>query len=181
MIFTFEPLEKFHFPLLLKWLESPHVKPLWDPDITWTPKLIEEKYGSYVKGFKKIILAEEIIEKPIYAFVISLNSNKIGYIQYYNIYDFPREDGQVIDDLPPNLGAIDIFIGEKSLIGEGIGIGPLVLEIFLKNYVFQQFDAAFVGPESNNKNAIRAYEKVGFVTLKQTKNGTINCMIKKKN
>ena len=178
MLFTFEPIDESHFSLLLKWLESPFIKVWWDPEITWTHKLIEEKYGTYVKGYKKIILAGKVIERPISAFIILLNSHKIGYIQYYDFYDFPREYSQVISGLPANLAAIDMFLGEKNLMGKGIG--PALLEQFLKEYVFKKFDAVFVDPESANKNAIRAYEKAGFVRFKQIQNGNITCMIRAK-
>jgi len=30
---TFQPLAISHFPLLLQWLETPHVKAWWDQDV----------------------------------------------------------------------------------------------------------------------------------------------------
>jgi len=50
MKITFTPLQESHFPLLLKWLETPHVKAWWDKDIHWTPELIKKRYASYVQG-----------------------------------------------------------------------------------------------------------------------------------
>jgi aminoglycoside 6'-N-acetyltransferase len=47
MTITFEPLHESHFPLLLKWLEAPHVKKWWDQDVTYTMDLVREKYSSY--------------------------------------------------------------------------------------------------------------------------------------
>ncbi len=47
---TFETLSEKHFSLLLKWLETPHVKKWWDQDIHWTLGLIKEKYDNYVKA-----------------------------------------------------------------------------------------------------------------------------------
>lgn len=55
MTITFEPLHESHFPLLLKWLETPHVKKWWpitpkldtsevgDQDVTYTMDLVREK------------------------------------------------------------------------------------------------------------------------------------------
>ena len=60
----FVPLCETHFPLLLKWLESAHVKPWWDPDTIWDSKKIYEKYETYVKGYK----IEDDIKKRIQAF-----------------------------------------------------------------------------------------------------------------
>ena len=56
MCVIFKPLKREHFPLLLKWLETPHVKKWWDSDINWTLELIEKKYSSYTQGFKHLVL-----------------------------------------------------------------------------------------------------------------------------
>lgn len=52
MKITFTPLAESNFPLLQKWLETPHVKAWWDQDVKWTPELIQEKYRDYVEGYK---------------------------------------------------------------------------------------------------------------------------------
>ncbi len=44
---TFKVLKEEHFLLLLKWLETPHVKLWW---VNWTLGLIKEKYDNYVKA-----------------------------------------------------------------------------------------------------------------------------------
>ena len=56
---TFKPLSKSHLDLLLKWLETFHVKAWWDQDVKWTMKLVEEKYGHYIKGNKKLGFEEK--------------------------------------------------------------------------------------------------------------------------
>jgi hypothetical protein len=52
MKISFEHLTDSHFPLVLKCLESPHVKQWWDQDIVYTERLIKEKYSDYVQGYK---------------------------------------------------------------------------------------------------------------------------------
>ena len=108
MKIIFKHLQRSHFPLLLKWLETPHVKAWWDPNLTWTPELIQEKYDSYVHGYK----LENNIHKNIYAFIIKIDNKPIGYIQTYNAYDFHKN--LYLNNLPKSLAAIDIFIGEKE-------------------------------------------------------------------
>ena len=176
MTITFKPLEKSHFPLLLKWLESPPVKAWWDQDVHWTPELIEEKFSSYVQGFKPLARVDPVIEKPIHAFVMCIDDQEVGYIQYYNVYDFPREQGDEITGLPQSLASLDVFIGEEGWTARGIG--PLLIEAFLKEHVFVEFDACFVDPDTVNERAIRAYEKAGFKKVKTIKDGTITWMIK---
>ncbi len=107
MKITFAPLAELHFPLLLKWLEAPHVKAWWDKDVRWTAELIQEKYSDYVKGYKILQLADRTIHKPIHAFVISLNSQPIGYIQCYNKHDFPSHHGYESVDLPKSCAGLD--------------------------------------------------------------------------
>ena len=48
MTITFEPLNESHFPLLLKWLETPQVKKWWDQDVTYTMGLVKEKFGKLI-------------------------------------------------------------------------------------------------------------------------------------
>ncbi|MDE5066702.1 GNAT family N-acetyltransferase [Wolbachia endosymbiont of Drosophila leontia] len=167
---TFKALKEEHFLLLLKWLETPHVKLWWDADINWTPELIEKKYSNYVKGFKRLKLETQIIEKPMHAFIINCDGVDIGYIQYYNKHDFPPEQGYDTSELPESCAAIDWYIGELDYVGKGIG--PQALNIFLNEFVFKVSENAFVDPDTANVRAIRVYEKVGFKKIRES-NGTI--------
>ena len=153
MKITFIPVAKSHFPLLLKWLEAPHVKAWWDQDVTYTLDLVHEKYSSYVKGYKLV----DGQQKPIKSFIIHNNQNPIGYIQIYNAYDFPRS--KTLSGLPANLGAFDIFIGEESALQQGLG-SKAILE-FLKLHG-NQYTHIFADPDSNNVAAVKCYKKAGF-------------------
>lgn len=153
MTITFEPLHESHFPLLLKWLETPQVKKWWDQDVTYTLDLVREKYSSYVKGYK---LVDGVLQ-PIQGFVIHNNQNPIGYIQIYNAYDFPRS--KPLSGLPENLGAFDIFIGEESDLQQGLG-SKAILE-FLKLHG-NPYTHIFADPDSNNVAAVKCYAKAGF-------------------
>jgi aminoglycoside 6'-N-acetyltransferase len=163
---TFKALKEEHFLLLLKWLETPHVKKWWDADINWTPELIEKKYSNISKRLK---LKTQIIEKPIHAFIINCDGVDIGYIQYYNKHDFLPEQGYDTSELPESCAAIDWYIGELDYVGKGIG--PQALNIFLNEFVFKVSENAFVDPDTANVRAIRVYEKVGFKKIRES-NGT---------
>ena len=168
MNITFIPLAESHFPLLIKWLEAPHVKLWWDQDIQWTPELIREKYGHYVDGRKLIDNSHrELAQKPIYAYIICLNDIPIGYIQYYNVHDFLREQGHDLSELPNSCAGLDLYIGEIEFLGKNVGSKALIL--FLDQHVFQKFDYAFVDPDVTNTAAIRAYEKARFMKIKGIK------------
>jgi aminoglycoside 6'-N-acetyltransferase len=101
----------------------------------------------------------------------------IGYIQYYNKHDFPREHDYATE-LPTSCAAIDWYIGEPSFVGRGIG--TRALKLFLDSYVFANFDSVFVDPDTANAPAIRAYEKAGFKRINQTHSREITLMIRGK-
>jgi predicted acetyltransferase len=153
MYINFLPLTDSHFLLLLKWLETPHVKKWWDPTINWTLELIQEKYISYVKGYK----LEKGIAKPLQAFIIYIDNEPMGYIQIYNAYDFARISP--LTGLPASLGAFDILIGEEKYLRKGIGSKVITqfLQVHGKAYIH-----IFVDPNKNNIAAIKAYEKASF-------------------
>jgi aminoglycoside 6'-N-acetyltransferase len=178
MTIAFIPLAQSHFPLLLKWLETPHVKAWWDKDVTWTFELIEEKYGHYVKGYKRLKLKGQVIEKPVHAFIIALNDTPIGYIQYYNKHDFSPEQDYETTELPASCAALDWHIGEVAFIGKGIG--SKALSLFLDHHVFPSFNCVFVDPDTANQTAIRVYEKAGFTVKKLVNQRKITWMSRTK-
>lgn len=174
MTFFFTPLQKSHFPLLLKWLESPHVKVWWDPNVQWTPQLIKEKYGTYVQGYK----IEKGVRKPIQAYIICLNDIPMGYVQLYNIHNFAEDYPDVLEGLPDSLAALDFFVGEKEFLGKGLT--SIILQQFLKEYVDPSYEACFVDPDTANIIAIRAYEKAGFKIIQMIQQGKVTWMLKVK-
>jgi aminoglycoside 6'-N-acetyltransferase len=171
MNISFQPLQEIDFPLLLKWLQSAHVKKWWDREVNWTQKLIKEKYSDYVKGYKKIIENNKEIKLLINAFIICLDVYPIGYIQYYNKHDFPFEYNRDEIDLPKNCAGFDWYIGEEKYIAKGLG--PKILETFINNYIFKNFANVIADSEINNIAAIKCYEKVGFEKIKQLNNSLL--------
>jgi RimJ/RimL family protein N-acetyltransferase len=140
-------------------LEVPHVKTWWDKDICWTLELVKEKYASYVKGYK----LESGGAKPIAAYIIYVDHQPIGYIQLYNVYDFRRANP--LKGLPQNLAAFDMFIGEEAHLRKGIG--SLALKQFFDQCCDPSFTHIFASPDRENIVAIRAYEKAGFIKIKE--------------
>lgn len=155
MNITFEKLMPSHFVLLLKWLETPHVKAWWDQDINWTMELIEEKYSPYVAGYK----LDDGEAKELQAYIIYADQIPIGYIQLYDAYNFPRNP-PLTAALPESLAAFDIFIGESDYVNKGVGSN--VLKLFLDQYATPEFEYTFADPEIDNIAAIKAYTKAGF-------------------
>ena len=171
MKITFKPLNEIHFLLLLKWLNSLHIKPWWDPGVEWTIENIQRKYKSYISKYK----LENGIAKPIYSFIIELDDNPIGYIQMYNAYDFARSTS--LTGLPQSLAAFDFFIGEQEVLRKGVG--AKALEEFINEFCLNKYEFIFVDPDPLNIAAIKTYEKCGFKTIKENKNTNAIWMLKK--
>ena len=171
---TFVPLEERHLPLLLIWLEKPHVKAWWDQDIEWTSELVREKFGFYIHGSKVV----DGVKKTIHAFIIAIDSKAIGYIQSYNAHDFEMEKEIALDGFPESLAGFDLFIGESEYVGKGYG--SRIIRQFLQEHIDSKYSACFVDPNTSNVQAIRAYEKAGFKKITTTKDGTVTFMIKKR-
>jgi aminoglycoside 6'-N-acetyltransferase len=164
----FIKLKKEHFPLIHKWLETPHVWEWWGENKKWSPQDIDEKYLSYTQGYKLNHLNEK---KPIYSFIIEFQGRPLGYIQYYNALDFLRENfdiNAVKEDFSEPLAALDFYVGEVEL-----GLGSEILTRFLQDYIFTDFTACLVDPAKNNKFAIRAYAKAGFSTHRESEMGIL--------
>ncbi|WP_230309442.1 GNAT family N-acetyltransferase, partial [Legionella pneumophila] len=122
----------------------------------WTIDKITQKYSSYVNQYK----IENGKEKSIFAFIILLDEQPIGYIQYYDARDFlPLPVSKTFDF--KKSAAIDFYLGEKSILGQGVG--SVALKQFVQNIVFQQFDTALVTPDIKNHSAIACYQKAGFI------------------
>lgn len=160
MNISFTPLSTSHFLLLLKWLETPHVKLWWDEDIKWSLELIEQKYSSYIRGYK----LENNELKNIQAYIIEADRTPIGYIQIYNAYDF--EHSSPLINLPSKLAAIDFFLGEPEYLNKGVGL--LTLRTFLENFIDKQYTHVLVDPDRKNIAAIKTYEKAGFKIIQET-------------
>lgn len=172
MQITFESLTTLHFPLLLQWLEAPHVKAWWDQDVTYTLDTVKEKYGSYVEGYK----VEQGHKKAMHAYIFYIDAVPVGYVQLYDAYDFARSVSLI--DLPKPLAAFDIFIGESDCLHKGIG--SKVLEVSLEKLLDKKYTNVFADPDVSNSRAIRAYEKAGFKIVSQAYDATVVWMIKKR-
>lgn len=158
----FQPLEKYHLPILVKWLNEPHVWKWWNEGKTWTAFDVEIKYTSYLQQYK----LDQGIKKPIYPFIIFHQDKPIGYIQYYNAFDFQREDFKVQDiwkEYSHSIAALDFYIGDPSYLEKGIA--GKILSFFLEAHVYTRFSGCLVDPGKDNLRAVKTYEKAGFKKL----------------
>ncbi|HSW75144.1 MAG TPA: GNAT family N-acetyltransferase [Candidatus Saccharimonadales bacterium] len=148
MDFSFRPLTKEDFELILEWLNKPHVKKWWR-DQKDTLDEIEKKYGGRIEG-----------DDPTDCYIAEIDNTPIGFIQSYPINDYPEHARSIPLD---NAVGIDLFIGKEDFTGKGFG--TKLLEQFVKKVLRVRYpDARFVvaDPEVANVASVRAFQKAGF-------------------
>lgn len=158
----FASLQDTYFPLMLSWLRMPHVKEWWSEDIEWNLDLVKSKYSTYLNGYKLV----NGQQKAIYPYIIKFGERAIGYIQLYNVQDF--HNLSELKDLPANLPAIDMYIGEPDFLNKGIG--SRALRMFINQEASRLGKEVFVAADEHNIPAIRMYLKSGFEQIKKVEN-----------
>ena len=159
MAIEFRSLVEADFILLQKWLSEPHILKGWGLKDKSDLAEIKEKYYSYTQGYK-ITNGQR---KNIYAYVVFMEKHPIGYIQYYNVRDFPRE-GYQYQTNKSSVAGLDFYIGEIDYLRKGLSI--LILNEFINTILFKDFSEVFVDPAFENKNAFEAFSKVGFKVIR---------------
>lgn len=175
MSLSFLPLNPCHFPLLLTWLEAPHVKQWWDQEISYTPALVNEKFGKHIHATP----LSSVPSRLIYAYIIVLDHIPIGYIQAYHAHSFAEENGLDAALIPVSSVGCDLFIGEPAQ--QGLGWGAQILDAFWNERLSVYFECCVVDPHSNNHRMIRACEKAGFQRFVTTHDDRVTWMRRWKN
>jgi aminoglycoside 6'-N-acetyltransferase len=155
MNWRFRRLEQGDFPLLFEWLNGEEVK-CWYTKGSINQARIEEKYLPCVKG-----------TSPKLTMIAMLDEEPVGFLQAYSLSDYPAYADQV--GIVDSVG-IDLFIGKATRMNQGLG--SRMLKVFVQDVISDYFSEtiAVIGPEPENKRAIRAYEKAGFHFSHQIEN-----------
>jgi aminoglycoside 6'-N-acetyltransferase len=142
-------------PILQRWDEQPHVIES-DPNDDWG----WEKELGYEPDWREQLMAE-------------LNGRPIGFIQ---IIDPAREESHYWGDAPPNLRAIDIWIGEEADLGQGYGTQMMRLAL-ARCFADPTVTAVLIDPLASNVRALRFYERLGFKVVGPRRFGADDCIV----
>lgn len=142
---TYQPLTESALPMLLNWLNAPHVRLWWgDPE-------------------REIELMRQTMAHPFeQGFIASMDQQKFGYIQQWRPTEYLDEVPWAVD-LPKNAIGIDTFIGDVTMTGKGLG--PAMVHGFCVKLFDEGADQLVIDPDANNTPAIKAYGKAGFKHL----------------
>lgn len=145
---SFVPVEPRHYPLLQKWLDEPHIQEWWgDP---------EEELG-----FIRDMVEGRDTTRP---FLIALEGQPIGYIQYWFIGHHQNaqwiRDHPWLAELPAQTIGVDLSIGHPEKLSKGIG--SAALSAFVARLREEGHATIIIDPDPSNQRAVRAYTKAGF-------------------
>jgi aminoglycoside 6'-N-acetyltransferase len=149
---SFRPLTHADLPLMHRWLNEGEA-------FTWygrKPTTLEEITAEYTPTIEHT--------EPVSGFVILIDTQPAGYIQWYFTHDHPDYARQV--EVPTDSAGVDMFIGEERFLHRGYG--SAIMREFLKEIVFAdpRIGRCVIDPDERNTIAIRTYEKTGFRYLK---------------
>ena len=155
MKFTFQPLTMKDLSHLHHWFQEPIIRQFYARNTVWSLDDIKQKYQP------RIIGAENI---P--SFIIEINNQPSGFIQYYCLQEHPHPEGIEGDTnplfkkyLPNEMAGIDVFIADDENRSKGLGVQ--IINQFIATFLMG-YQLIVVDPERNNLQAIRCYEKSGF-------------------
>lgn len=142
-------------PLLRHWDEQPHVIES-DPndDWNWETELAEES------PWREQLIAE-------------LDGRPIGFMQ---IIDPALEETHYWGDVPRNLRALDIWIGEATDLGKGYGTQMMHLAL-ARCFADPKVTAVLIDPLVSNTRAHVFYERLGFRVLERRMFGADDCLV----
>lgn len=144
----FRPLALADVPLMHQWFNLPHVQRFYSLR-AWTAEEVLTKLKPYILG-----------NTPVSGFIILINEEAVGYLQCYKVQDYPWPGQNLTDDVVNHAAGMDLFIGNKSMIGKGLG--GRIIQKFLYSHIWPNFQYCLVDPDVTNTAALKCYKKLNF-------------------
>lgn len=137
---AFERVTPFSMSLIEHWLHAPHVRRWW---------------GDPVEG--SVRLRRNMDEPSMEGFLVHVDGTPAGYIQAY-----PADalSGHAFGPLSEGAAALDMFLGEATLLGQGIGAAAL--RAMAERLIGEGTARVFVDPSPENAHAVNCSRKAGF-------------------
>ncbi len=139
-MYDFRPATADDLPMLEAWLRTPEVVRWWgDPA-------------------GQLALLEEDLANPLMTMrIVALRGRPFAYAQDYHVHSWPQPH---LAGLPRGARAIDSFIGEPGMIGQGHG--SAFLRQLARRLIAEGAPMVAIDPDVRNLRARRAYARAGF-------------------
>ncbi|MGV0028297.1 GNAT family N-acetyltransferase [Phormidesmis priestleyi] len=141
--------------LLQHWDEQPHIIDS-DPNDDWHWEIELDRTPEW---------REQLI--------VELKGRPIGFIQ---IIDPALEESHYWGEVPMNLRAIDIWIGEATDLGKGYGTTMMQLAL-ARCFADPLVTAVLIDPLASNTRAHRFYKRLGFQFVEPRRFGEDDCFV----
>ncbi|MFA6534730.1 MAG: GNAT family N-acetyltransferase [Candidatus Babeliales bacterium] len=150
--YSIRALTEQDFQTMFQWLQNPHVSWWWQVGTQW-PKFVE-KYRQHIEC------------DYIFPFIMQVDGNAIGYIQYYYTSMVDISWVNEISDKPKSTVGIDIFIGNPEYFAKGYG--TIFMKMFIEELWKQsEIKKIIVDPQPENLQAIHCFKKLGFTEIRK--------------
>lgn len=143
----FRPLTESDLPLLVDWLNRPHLQEWWREGET-SIEAVRDKY------LPRIASVDDA--RPFLAYC---DGDPLGYIQYYDVSS--GNPAWWPDEPAAGVLGIDQFLADGNRLGQGLGT-RMISEFVALLLADPGVNEIRVDPRPDNRRAIRCYEKVGF-------------------
>jgi aminoglycoside 6'-N-acetyltransferase len=143
-------------PILERWDADPDVSAESGDDdaFDWAAEIPR------VVPWREILVAEE-------------DGRPVGVLQ---LIDAAEEESHYWGDVPPDVWAIDIWIGDAA--DRGRGIGEQMMRLALDRcFARPGVSTVLIDPLVRNESAIRFYERLGFVAVGERWFDTDHCLV----
>jgi aminoglycoside 6'-N-acetyltransferase len=152
---TLRPATIADAPLLRRWDNEPHVRDAsGDDDWQWETELPK------AYPWREQLIAEA-------------DGVRVGMLQ---VIDPAEEESHCWGDVPANLRAIDIWIGERAYLGRGHGTRMMHWAID-RCFADPAVEAILIDPLARNTRAIRFYRRLGFRPVEERRFGEDLCLV----
>ena len=105
--------------------------------------------------------------------IAEVDGYPIGFVQ---IIDPAREESHYWGDVPADLRAIDIWIGEEANLGKGYGT-KMMQRALARCFADSDVSAVLIDPLASNTRAHRFYERLGFQYVERRRFGKDECLV----
>lgn len=152
--YTLRPASANDLPMLRRWLRTPEAMRWWgDPDAQYA--LLEEDLANPLMQMRIVSLGARSIGRQA---VAQENLRPFAYVQDYDVGSWPQAH---LAHLPRGTRAVDTFIGEPDMVGQGHG--SAFLRLVAQQLIAAGAPCVVIDPDPDNGRALRAYAKAGFV------------------